>query len=292
MAATSVPTQATLIFVGVLLMGCPWCSSRAQSGEGGTEPSTISSTARSSQGIRPDHIWSSDYLHLVWSDTTTIVSAPAQWDQQQWVEVTAALSAVVTTAAFDRPIRHHVQARRTVNEDRFMNSCQNFNTLYLLGGFEVWGELGGDVRAKNVALDGVAASIIASGLVTPAVKFVVGRERPNKTTATFKFKPFSGNSSFPSGHATQAFAVATVISENYPSWWVEGIAYGSAALIGYARIEQNAHYASDVVAGSLIGWSISRAIVRRHNGPNDPKKISWSPYAGGSGSGLMFFKSF
>ena len=295
MTAISILTEGGRIFVAVLLTGWSLCALQAQNGEPSADPAgaaAVSSIAINSQGLRPDHIWSSDYLHLVWSDTSAIVSAPVHWDQQQWLEVTAAVSAIVTTAAFDRPIRDHIQARRTVTEDRFMNSCQNFNTLYLLGGFEVWGELGGDVHAKNVAMDGIAASIIASGLITPAVKFVVGRERPNKTSATFKFKPFSGNSSFPSGHATQAFAVATAISENYPGWWVEGITYGSAALIGYARIEQNAHYASDVVVGALIGWSVARAVVHRHNGPPDPRRLSWSPYTNGSASGLVFYKSF
>src|ERR1019366_5142562 len=136
-------------------------------------------------------------------------------------------------------------------------------------GFEAWGELGGDMRAKDAAMDGLTSSIIASGIITNSLKIVVGRERPSTTTATFRFKPFSGNYSFPSGHATQAFAVATAIAENYPKWWVEGLAYGAAGLVGYARIEQNAHYASDVVAGSLIGWSVARAVVHRNQGaPN------------------------
>ena len=173
-----------------------------------------------------------------------------------------------------------------------MEHWQNLNSLYLLAAFEAWGELGNDSRAKHVAMDGVTASIIASGLITPALKFAVGRERPNATADTFRFKPFSGNYSFPSGHATQAFAVATVLASHYPVWWVEGLAYGSAALIGYARIEQNAHFASDVVAGSLIGWSVARAVVSRHEQPPRAGKISWCPYSNGRDSGLVCFKTF
>ena len=70
------------------------------------------------------------------------------------------------------------------------------------------------------------------------------------------------------------------------------LCYGGAGLVGYARIEQNAHYASDVVAGSLLGWSVARAVVHRHNGPPNPKKLSWSLYADGDGARLVFFKSF
>jgi membrane-associated phospholipid phosphatase len=264
----------------------------ASTSSAASNPDIVVPAQSETAGLRPDHLWTVDYLHLVLGDTTSVLSAPARWDQEQWLEAGAALAGVGATAAFDRTIRDHVQARRTAGEDRFMTRAQNFNTFYVLGGFAVWGELGGDTRAKNVAMDGLASSIIASGLITPVLKFVVGRERPYTTSATFKFKPFSGNYSFPSGHATQAFAVATTIAEHYPVWWVEGLAYGSAALIGYARIEQNAHFASDVVAGSLIGWSVARAVVQRNNGPVNPRKLSWSPYAGGNGAGLMFFKSF
>jgi membrane-associated phospholipid phosphatase len=243
-------------------------------------------------GIRPTHLWTVDYLRLVLGDTKAILTAPSHWDQDQWLEAGVAVAGIGATAAFDDTIRDHVQARRTVSEDRFMRRWENINTFLVLGAFEAWGELGGDTRAKNVAMDGLAASLVASGIITPGLKFVVGRERPSTTSATFRFKPLSGNYSFPSGHATQAFAVATAIAENYPVWWVQGLAYGSAALVGYARIEQNAHFASDVVAGSLIGWSVARAIVRRNNGPRDPGKLSWAPYVNGGGAGVVFRKTF
>jgi len=189
----------------------------------------------SSDGIRPEHIWTLDYLKLVLGDTKSVLTAPARWDEDEWIDAGIATLGVGVTAAFDHTIRTQVQAHRSAGEDRFMKSAQNFDTFFLLGGFELWGEVGGDQHAKNVAMDGIAASIIASGVITPVLKYTVGRVRPYNTTATFKFKPFTSNYSFPSGHATQAFAVATVIAENYPVWWVEGLSYGGAALIGYAR---------------------------------------------------------
>lgn len=282
--------QAATIF---LLAACSSPALRAQATVVLPDaPGPIADIPSISAGIRPDHLWTADYLQLVVGDTGAILTAPAHWDQEQWFDAGLAVSGVVATAAFDRTIQDHVQASRTPSKDRFMQHWQNIDTFYFLAGFEVWGELGGDVRAKNVAMDGLAASIIASGLITPTLKFVVGRERPTTSSDPFVFKPFSGNYSFPSGHATQAFVVATVIAEHYPVWWVEGLAYGSAALVGYARIEQNAHFASDVVAGSLIGWSVARAVVHRHDGSPDPKRLTWTPYANGKNVGLVFSKSF
>lgn len=246
-------------------------------------------------GRRPPHIWSMDYVDLVVGDTGSVFTAPARWDFDDWMEAAGAVSLVAGTSAFDSTIRTHVQAGRTSGEDTFMKQWQEFGNYYAFGAlaaFDAWGELDGDLKARNVAMDGIAASIIAGGLITPALKVVVGRERPSTTTSTFRFKPFSTNSSFPSGHATEAFAVAAAIAENYPTLWVECLAYGTAGLVGYARIEQNAHFASDVVAGSLIGWAVGRAVVHRNDGPADPKRLSWTPYATPNGVGVVFHKAF
>lgn len=257
-----------------------------------------SATARwpdESPGIRPEHIWTGDYAKLVWDDTLSIVTAPARWDEGQWLKAAGAVAVVAVTVPFDHTVHKEVQRHRTPGEDRFMQRWQNFGSGYsfvVLSGFEAWGELGNNLRAKNVAMDGLAASIIASGLITPAVKFAVGRERSSSNQGAFRFKPFSNNNSFPSGHATQAFAVATVIAENYPCWWVDTLAYGSAALVGYARIEQDAHFASDVVAGAIIGWSVANSIVHRHDGHSHANKFTWSPYATGNGGGLVLAKTF
>lgn len=246
-------------------------------------------------GIRPEHLWSIDYASLVVGDTISVFTAPSRWGGEQWLEAAGAISAVAATEPFDGSIRRSVQAHRTAGEDRFMVQWQEFGNYYAFGAlaaFDAWGEIGGDITAKNAAMDGIASSIIAGGLITPALKIAVGRERPSTTTSTYRFKPFGSNASFPSGHATEAFAVATSIAENYRVWWVQVLAYGTAGLVGYARIEQNAHFASDVVAGSLVGWSVARGVVHRNDGPSGPRKLTWTPYANGNGFGIVFFKAF
>ena len=246
-------------------------------------------------GIRPEHLWSAGYPSLVWGDTVAVFTAPSRWDGVQWLEAAEAVSAVGATAAFDGSIRRSVQAHRTAGEDRFMKQWQEFGNYYAFGAlaaFDAWGEMSGDIKARNVAMDGISASIIAGGLITPALKLAVGRERPSTTRSTYRFKPFSSNASFPSGHTTEAFAVATSIAENYPIWWVQTLAYGTAGLVGYARIEQNAHFASDAVAGAIVGWSVARGVVHRNDGPTDPRKLTWTPYSNGKDIGIVFFKAF
>ena len=251
--------------------------------------------APGSDGIRPDHLWTSDYLELLWSDTGAALAAPAHLDQRGWMYVGFSVASIGATASFDSTIKDHVQARRTASEDRFFKQYQNLGASWsfgIIGAFEIWGETVGDMTAKKTAMDALTASIIGPGLIGTSVKYAVGRVRPNTATHTLEFKPFSGAQSFPSGHTSQAFAVATAIAENYPTWWVQALCYGGAGLVGYARIEQNAHYTSDTVAGALLGWSIARLVVHRHDGSPSPRKLSWSPYANGSGVGLVFLNSF
>jgi hypothetical protein len=245
-------------------------------------------------GSRPDHLWTLDYLKLLGTDTGATLTAPLRWDSTDWLYAGLAGAAVGGTAAFDHTIKVDVQAQRTASLDRFMSRWQNFGRVWsfgVLGAFEVWGEAGGDDNAKATAMDGLTASIIGPGIIGTSLKEIVGRVRPNTERRTFEFKPFSGNASFPSGDAFQAFTVATAIAEHYPHLWVQVLCYGTAGLVGYARLEQNAHHASDVVAGALLGYAITREIVHRHDRPN-PHRISWAPYTDGVQSGLIFFKSF
>src|SRR5262245_55179309 len=72
----------------------------------------------------------------------------------------------------------------------------------------------------------VGASVAFAGLFTSALKEVVGRARPAETPGDAdELHPFSGYSSFPSGHTTVAFALAAAVDAETESRWVPWIAY-------------------------------------------------------------------
>jgi membrane-associated phospholipid phosphatase len=261
----------------------------------GSEPVTsapLDSIAAS--GRRPDNAFSLDTLRLFADDTVYVFTAPARWDAADWLAAAGAGALAVGTTAFDRSIRDSVQARRSAKLDRFSRAFQHLGSDYsfvVLAGFEGYHFLADDRRSQAVFIDGLAASLIASGFIAPALKYSVGRERPSDTANPYRFRPFTNHNSFPSGHTTQAFAVATVIASHYPEWWVGVLAYGSAGLVGYCRVEQNAHWTSDVVAGALIGWSVARSVVK-HNDASKAPKFTLIPYSDGRSSGLLFARTF
>ena len=206
-----------------------------------------------------------DYLKLIWSDAVETATEPARWDGDDWRKAALVGGGLIfSMAVLDKPVRDAAQRSRSKSADRFFRDVQKFGTkqygLPVLLGFYGYGALADDNEAKAVALDGFSASVI-SALVTSSIKGVVGRARPYTGLGPHHFAPLQGDYSFPSGHATGAFAFASVIATHYDSAWVDVTAYGIAGLVGVARIEQDAHWTSDVVAGALIGGLIGHHLV-------------------------------
>lgn len=123
---------------------------------------------------------------------------------------------------------------------------------------------GDDSRMYHVK--GLAESLMTGCLVTGVIKTVVGRHRPDWTEAN---NSDSERRSFPSGHSTQAFAIASYAilylrghvfdtrrGNSVLPWWelatYTGIGLGAAAVAG-ERVIHNRHNLSDVAIGGLLG---------------------------------------
>jgi len=72
------------------------------------------------------------------------------------------------------------------------------------------------------------------------------------------------SNSFPSGHAIEAFSIATVIARRYRKHrWIPWVAYGAASVISFSRITLQAHFPSDVFLGAALGYTVARFDVLR-----------------------------
>jgi membrane-associated phospholipid phosphatase len=109
------------------------------------------------------------------------------------------------------------------------------------------------LRAKTLLVEEVGA--IASTSLTSLLKNATGRERPDG----------SDDQSFPSGHASRAFAYAAASRRNLEATnlargWRIGLTAGLETLAigtGWARIEAQKHYPTDVLAGAALGNYVS-----------------------------------
>ncbi len=113
-------------------------------------------------------------------------------------------------------------------------------------------------------LSGYLAVMIGQGLVVDLIKILVGRGRPLMEKGAFYFHPFSPPrmemTSFPSGDATAALALATLLGIYYPKskWLFWLLALGS----GLSRIARGRHFPSDVIFGAGLG--VACAVFATH----------------------------
>jgi hypothetical protein len=111
------------------------------------------------------------------------------------------------------------------------------------------GEKGGQHTLRVV--DALATStILCNGL-----KAVVKSPRPDNEKEL---------DSFPSCHATTAFAVARMQSHYHPDYAV--LWYGGAALISYSRLDLNRHRLSDVLIGAGLGYLVGEIELGQKKG--------------------------
>lgn len=99
----------------------------------------------------------------------------------------------------------------------------------------------------------IGASILVAGGISTVLKYGIKRERPFYTYPEIEKLTSAGSPSFPSGHTSDAFSVATSLSLAFPKWYVIAPAFVWAGAMGYSRMHLGVHYPSDVLAGALIG---------------------------------------
>ncbi|MEP6993231.1 MAG: phosphatase PAP2 family protein [Acidobacteriota bacterium] len=259
-----------------LLPACP----------GENEPEAVAPPAVSSAASNPDA--AANLPKMALDDAVYILGSPGRWTEKDWVIAGGAVLGVVVSAMADVPVRDATQHHRSAALDDLTRVVEPFGSEYswgVLGAYGVAGFLLHDADARDTAIDGVIASVIASGIITPSLKRTFGRARPDQTDDPLTFRAFhSGFESLPSGHATQAFAVASVISAHSDKVWVSASAYTLAGLVAFARVYHNVHWTSDVAAGALIGTLVGRGVValnRRIRSGDHSIKIVFAPIFSG-----------
>lgn len=141
------------------------------------------------------------------------------------------------------------------------------------------------VPAKHDYIDRtiiMATAYLTTGVLTYVGKQACGVMRPDG----------SSNNSFPSGHTAVAFTGAEMLRQEYGGWYGVG-GYAVAGLIGLARIHNNRHWASDVIAGAGVGilsarvgywlYPYTRRLIRGKR-----TQITALPFYTGEAGGLSF----
>jgi hypothetical protein len=231
------------------------------------------------------------YLASYWHDTKAVVVSPFHWKGRDFLKAGITLGITGALYTVDQQIKDWSQENRNEASDKVANFFEPLgNGRYLMitsGAVFLTGVLIKSKRAQKAGLL-ILESQLINGILGQAMKISASRHRPRDGAAYNEWdgpnlKPYS---SFPSGHAQTVFAFSTAIATVYADYkWVPPICYGVAALTSISRINDNAHWTSDVFLGSVLGYFITKTVVNRHVNKENPA-LSVIPMVGGNYSGV------
>ena len=125
----------------------------------------------------------------------------------------------------------------------------SFGVPVLLFGYSYLGK--DSITKKNAIYLG--STVITATAISFALKYITNRPRPASTYPFIEKLTDERSPSFPSGHTSEAFALATSLSLTYRKWYITVPSLVWAGTVGYSRMDLGVHYPSDVLMGAIVG---------------------------------------
>lgn len=136
-----------------------------------------------------------------------------------------------------------------------------YTVVPIAAGFYIGGAFAHNEKARETGILGAEALIDAT-IVSEVFKLATQRPRPLDGNGNGSF--FQGGSSFPSGHSSMSWALASVVAHEYNKGWYPYAAYGLASLVSLSRLSGQNHFPSDVFVGGALGWFTGRYVFKTH----------------------------
>ena len=198
-------------------------------------------------------------------DQGRIWSSPVRFDKDdlKWaVPLAAATSLLIAT---DRRTSSWVSRRGSLpgisHDVSLVGSV--YGTGGAVAGFYLFGRATHNRHAQETGRLS-AESLIDTAIITQVLKFATGRKRPDFGTGQGHF--FDHGRSFPSGHSSSIWGLATVVAYEYKDHpLIKFGAFALAAAVSLSRYTGRNHYLSDVLIGSSLGYAIGRYVYVSHH---------------------------
>ncbi len=213
------------------------------------------------------------YLVSYWQDGVSILKKPLHVKTSEVAYSVAFVATGALVMANDANIKNWFQQNRNSTTNQAAKGFQIIgNGSYCfpaMGALYLGGLIFKQPKIQYTGLQAFKSLVIAGG-ITEVIKIVAERERPVQNNNPYLFhgidKPSVYNS-FPSGHTCDAFAMASVISSNVKNKWWNIPIYAIATGVGLSRINDDKHWASDVMMGAAIGYGVGKIISHSGNFP-------------------------
>jgi len=265
-----------------------------------TSPDTLVITS-DPQNITPNSSFMKGYANSYITDTKSLFINPFQLNAVQVIAAAVVTTGTVALIAWgDKPIQQFFNRNQSVFISKssyyfFSPLGSGLISIPAMGVFFGCGVIWKNKKAKETGLKGLEAFVVTA-VLTNVIKQVAHRHRPYQDTPADPHAwegPFNyggpygtfGYNSFPSGHSSAIFAVATVVGlEYWDTKWVPCVSFGIAGFTALYRLAVNDHWASDVLFGSALGFAIGSMVYFNAN-----KKIQIIPVSStGFGATLVY----
>jgi hypothetical protein len=176
----------------------------------------------------------------------------------------------------DSRVNAHFQGGNT----RIFAAGQYIGQSYTIGAaaFATYlvGRLTKNDKATHIGIDELRA-LLESELIVQGLKYTVRRERPEGT-----------GYAFPSGHAADSFAAATVLQRHFGAKAAIPT-YILASYVAMSRLHENRHYLSDVIFGAGVGYMVGHTVTR--HGKGNFTEFAMFPVAVPRGVAIVFVRT-
>lgn len=226
----------------------------------------------------------------------TVFLSPLYFSRSDWNK--AGIIALGTGVLYtqDTAIRDYFQQKRTADSDSGSFFFSHFGdgtfTVPILAAFYVYGAICNKSKYKRIGILGVE-SMMVTGIITGGIKLVLRRPLPDSgysyDTWNSEWSSFDGLA-FPSGHTSSAFAFAAIIASEFSDIkLVPVLAYTVASLTAISRLNDNVHWASDILPGAALGYFTAKKIEALSKG-RESSNLTFLPLV--SGDSISLFCSF
>ncbi len=221
-----------------------------------------------------------------------LVKQPTKWEGNDWLLLGGSLASTAVLFTIDDEVRNFALRNQSKFNDALF-SVDDWITgpiaLILPSAIYLYGFFANNKKVRRLGLHS-AEALIYSTIITSVLKYTIGRSRPYTHRGNTDFLPFTfstSNFSLPSGHATAAFALASVFSSAYENVYWDIFCYGTATAIAFARVYHDKHWLSDISLGGVIGYSVGSFIANSNTAKINIGKVKITPSFGFNSFGII-----
>ena len=236
------------------------------------------------------------YIKSYWHSGLTVLGQPLHYDWKDWTVFGGVAAATTLAFVYDDEIFSYIDKTFTNSQSNTISQYTDIfgEELFIVPSIAVTYAIGAidkNQRLKNMSLATLQSFIFAE-VTSAGIKVLTCRMRPlevNESMSQSWLGPFATfeSTSFVSGHATRAFALATTVAGFYPEKkWLGVVSYSLATATSLGRVISKEHWTSDVIVGAALGYFIGRGVVRFNEKIGNINSVRIEPIATNYGVGI------